>query len=104
MQAASLLALHKSYPLEDGLLSYVSNARELLKASKEGKNPLEGWAPSVPKGEVLELGSQKFKELEAKGLELVGKTGFVLVAGGLGERLGYKGIKVRTTQSRRMGK
>jgi len=28
------------------------------------------------------------------GLEEVGKCGFVLVAGGLGERLGYSGIKI----------
>ena len=48
----------------------------------------------VPKGETLELGTEKYDALEAKGLNLIGKTGFVLVAGGLGERLGYNGIKV----------
>ena len=32
--------------------------------------------------------------LEKKGLPEVGKCGFVLVAGGLGERLGYSGIKI----------
>lgn len=33
--------------------------------------------------------------LEAVGVKQVCKTVFVLVAGGLGERLGYKGIKVQ---------
>ena len=46
-QMKQLLALHKSYPLENGLLSYTANARKLLLASKEGKNPLEGWTPKV---------------------------------------------------------
>ena len=31
---------------------------------------------------------------EAKGLEELQYTGFVLIAGGLGERLGYSGIKI----------
>lgn len=32
--------------------------------------------------------------MEAAGLSAVSETGFILVAGGLGERLGYQGIKV----------
>lgn len=30
----------------------------------------------------------------------LGKAGFILVAGGLGERLGYNGTKVRENESR----
>ena len=50
--------------------------------------------PSVPEGERLDFGSAAFIELEDRGLVEAGRTGFVLVAGGLGERLGYSGIKV----------
>jgi len=32
--------------------------------------------------------------LEKDGLELIKTAGFVLVAGGLGERLGFDGIKI----------
>lgn len=33
-------------------------------------------------------------ELESEGIRAAGETAFVLVAGGLGERLGYSGIKL----------
>ena len=33
-------------------------------------------------------------DLEAIGVKELAKTGFVLIAGGMGERLGYSGIKV----------
>ena len=33
-------------------------------------------------------------DMEAEGLKELHKTGFVLIAGGLGERLGYSGIKI----------
>ena len=79
-----------------GLEGYITNARRLLKASKEGVNPLDGWSPSIPKGETFELGTDKYYETETKGMKLLGSCGFVLVAGGLGERLGYSGIKVNS--------
>uniref|UniRef100_A0A6U6C210 UTP-monosaccharide-1-phosphate uridylyltransferase n=1 Tax=Guillardia theta TaxID=55529 RepID=A0A6U6C210_GUITH len=80
--------------LPGGLEGYVTNARKLLKDSKEGVNPYEGFAPSVPQGEHLKVGSEDFERMEKLGREALSQTGFVLVAGGLGERLGYKGIKV----------
>ena len=66
----------------------------MLENSRKGVNPLDGWAPSVPKGEMFELGSKAYDETEALGMKELGKVGFVLVAGGLGERLGYSSIKV----------
>ena len=78
-----------------GLEGYISNAKRLLKASREGVNPLEGWTPSIPKGEAFELGTDKYCNTEKKGIKHLGSCGFVLVAGGLGERLGYSGIKVK---------
>jgi len=89
-----LLKLHESYPLKNGLLSYTENARKLLAISKEGKNPLAGWVPSVPQGETLTIGTPEYDKMEAAGIPLLNSTAFVLVAGGLGERLGYNGIKV----------
>lgn len=50
--------------------------------------------PSVPEGEKLDFGSEHFRELERAGVAAAAGCAFVLVAGGLGERLGYSGIKV----------
>jgi len=77
-----------------GLAAYVTKARALLEASARGDNPFEGFAPSVPDGEILDFGSAAFRAMEAEGLAAARTTGFVLVAGGLGERLGYEGIKL----------
>jgi hypothetical protein len=42
--------------------------------------------------------------MEALGLEAASRLGFVLVAGGLGERLGYSGIKVSSQPQARTTK
>ena len=58
-------------------------------------NPYEGLIPSVPKGVELNYNDEKaILHYETLGEEEMKRTGFVLVAGGLGERLGYKGIKI----------
>ncbi|KAK6132254.1 hypothetical protein DH2020_034002 [Rehmannia glutinosa] len=84
--------LHASYP--GGLASYIKTARELLADSKAGKNPYDGFTPSVPSGETLTFGDDNFIQYEEAGVREARKAAFVLVAGGLGERLGYNGIKV----------
>ncbi|XP_042965764.1 UDP-sugar pyrophosphorylase-like isoform X1 [Carya illinoinensis] len=84
--------LNSSYP--GGLASYVKSARQLLADSQAGKNPFDGFTPSVPKGEVLTFGDEDFINFEEAGIREAQKAAFVLVAGGLGERLGYNGIKV----------
>lgn len=89
-----VLKLHESYPSPNGLSDYVKNARYLLASSKNGDNPLDGYYPEVPNGIVLEPLTEKYLEYEKLGLTEIGKCGFVLVAGGLGERLGYSGIKI----------
>jgi UDP-sugar pyrophosphorylase len=91
--AAQLLKLNSAYP--GGLKGYIQKAKKLLQDSKDGINPLDGWKPSVPQGEKFEVGTSKYDATEQEGMKLLGKTGFVLVAGGLGERLGYNGAKVR---------
>ncbi|CAN0024498.1 unnamed protein product [Pylaiella littoralis] len=87
--------LHETYPAEGGLATYIGRAKELLVASQKGSNPLSGWKPSVPEGQRLELGTEQYDALEKQGLDQVKYCGFVLVAGGLGERLGYGDIKLR---------
>ncbi len=77
-----------------GLSAYIENARVLLKSAAAGDNPLEGWKPQVPQGVSLEPVTPEYEKYEERGLLEVGTCGFVLVAGGLGERLGYNGIKV----------
>ncbi|KAI3464579.1 hypothetical protein Pfo_021242 [Paulownia fortunei] len=84
--------LDASYP--GGLASYIKTARELLADSKAGKNPYDGFTPSVPSGEALTFGDDNFVRYEEAGVREARKAAFVLVAGGLGERLGYNGIKV----------
>ncbi|KXG20772.1 hypothetical protein SORBI_3010G251200 [Sorghum bicolor] len=94
--------LNSSYP--GGLLSYIQNAKKLLADSKAGKNPYDGFTPSVPSGEVLNFGDDNFVSLEAAGIKEARNAAFVLVAGGLGERLGYKGIKVSLPRETTTGK
>ena len=66
-----------------GLAGYINNAKKLLENSKNGVNPLDGWEPNVPEGEAFELGTDKYKSTEEKGLAELGSIGFVLVAGRL---------------------
>ena len=89
---SQLIKLNRGYP--GGLRSYILKARKLLQNSKGGVNPLDGWSPSIPKGEAFVVGTDKYHATEKTGMELLDKVGFVLVAGGLGERLGYSGAKV----------
>jgi len=84
-----------------GLKGYLERARQLLADAKAGKNPFSGLTPRVPKGEKLTgatgPGSEVYAGLERLGMEQLSKTAFCLVAGGLGERLGFPGIKISIT-------
>mmetsp|Transcript_19246 Transcript_19246/g.34308 ORF Transcript_19246/g.34308 Transcript_19246/m.34308 type:complete len:120 (-) Transcript_19246:9-368(-) len=84
--------LDGQYP--GGLEAYINNAQKLLESSKAGENPYDGYVPRVPEGERLQTATSQFDECEELGMKNMSKAGFVLVAGGLGERLGYNGIKV----------
>lgn len=85
--------INDSYPT--GIVGYLKNARVLLLKSKEGINSLDGWKATVPVGHSYELGTDEYKKVEKLGQPDLGFVGFVLVAGGLGERLGYGDIKLR---------
>lgn len=81
-----------AYP--GGIPSYVENARRLLRDAVLDKNPFEGCTPESP--DVVDLTSfgPRYDAMESLGLAEFAHTAVVLVAGGLGERLGYHGIKL----------
>eukprot|EP01017_Pseudomicrothorax_dubius_P045185 TRINITY_DN7778_c0_g1_i3.p1 TRINITY_DN7778_c0_g1~~TRINITY_DN7778_c0_g1_i3.p1 ORF type:complete len:422 (+),score=149.67 TRINITY_DN7778_c0_g1_i3:49-1266(+) len=90
--ATQIHQLNKSYP--GGLENYYNKAKKLLADSAQDVNPYADYVPSVPKGESVDFRSPDFDALEKDGLAQIAHTAFVLVAGGLGERLGYNGIKI----------
>jgi len=98
--AEQLADLDDSYP--GGLQSYLTKAKKLLKESSDGVNPFEEYTALVPEGESLtyensakgENTGMTFREAEDVGLSGIADVAFVLVAGGLGERLGFNGIKL----------
>ena len=77
-----------------GLRDYIFRGRKLLAESKSGLNPLDGCEVSVPAGVVLDPTTDEYERLETVGESHVAGLCFVLVAGGLGERLGFPGIKI----------
>ena len=97
-----------SYP--GGLPAYLTKATALLKESADGSNPFQEFEAVVPAGELLSYDNDDnnnnhansdtgddamtLAEAEAEGLRASHGLAFVLVAGGLGERLGYSGIKL----------
>lgn len=102
-----LADLDASYP--GGLAAYLTKAKLLLKESADGTNPFDAYTAVVPTGEVLSYHScadtanddvtsdakaMTFAQAEEIGLAACGRIVFCLVAGGLGERLGYSGIKL----------
>lgn len=88
----TLRTVQETYP--GGLEAYIASAKRLLADSAAEVNPFDGWVPEVPEGFKLDYASSEFDDAEANGLAIFKDCAFVLVAGGLGERLGYGGIKV----------
>lgn len=84
--------LDRNYP--GGIARYFQNARSLLQAAAKAENPLSGWVPSVPKdGFQHEVASEVFMDYESLGAREVQGCCFIIPAGGLGERLGFSGVK-----------
>lgn len=77
-----------------GMKNYLERGRNLLEDSRRGVNPFANYRPEVPTGRYLKPGEPEMDHYEELGLRELHKTGFVLIAGGLGERLGYSGIKI----------
>jgi UDP-sugar pyrophosphorylase len=89
---ASLGNAHAAYP--GGLPAYTRNARRLLAEAALGANPFAGCMPAEP--DLVDLSSfgPDYDAAESEGLRCFAETAVILVAGGLGERLGYHGIKL----------
>jgi UDP-sugar pyrophosphorylase len=75
-------------------VAYIRNARRLLAESATGGNPFAGYTPVEPDLVDLSGFGPSYEEAEGVGLKSLAATAIVLVAGGLGERLGYHGIKL----------
>ena len=84
--------LEKTCP--GGIKDYLKRAKVLLQDSKNNVNPFQDYTPEVPLGFNIKVGDEQFYELDKLGFEQIQNTVFVLVAGGLGERLGYPDIKI----------
>jgi len=89
---ASLEKADQTYP--GGLDKYIDNARHLLAVAQKGENPYRGYRPYQPDTIDLTRLDETYLAYEEEGLKGIDKVAFVLVAGGLGERLGYSGIKL----------
>lgn len=89
---ATLMAAHRAYP--GGLPAYIKNARALLAGATTGNNPYDGYTPEQPDIVDLSAFGDAYASAESAGLAAFARTAVVLVAGGLGERLGYHGIKL----------
>ena len=78
-----------------GIKDYIKRAKILLENSKNKQNSFHQYKIEVPYDiPRIDIGSEEFYELEELGFKQLKDSVFVLVAGGLGERLGYKGIKI----------
>ena len=78
-----------------GIKDYLERAKKLLEDSKNKVNHFSDTTIEIPHDiPHIEIGTDEFFELDQLGFEQIKDTVFVLVAGGLGERLGYTGIKI----------
>ena len=90
---AQIIRLDKA--CRGGIKDYLKRAKILLEKSKSKENNFQDYIIEVPDDiPHLDIGSEEFYELDQLGFNQLKDTVFVLVAGGLGERLGYKGIKI----------
>ncbi len=75
-----------------GLKGYLDRARQLL--NHQNDSPYDNVLIEHPPVNDLTQLDTAYEHKEMQGLELGDRLAFVLVAGGLGERLGYGGIKM----------
>ncbi|KAG7397637.1 UDP-N-acetylglucosamine pyrophosphorylase [Phytophthora boehmeriae] len=97
--------LHFDGWYKGGVDGYLATATKLYAELRGGAVEEDGadiwgeWVPSNPAASsevaaVADFESPLFEDLEKSGLANLSKCCFVVVAGGLGERLGYQGIKL----------
>ncbi|MFA5431096.1 MAG: UTP--glucose-1-phosphate uridylyltransferase, partial [Candidatus Omnitrophota bacterium] len=85
-------SINATYP--GGVTRYRENALKEIESSGRGDNTFKGLTPRVPKGVELSEIDDEYMRQEEAGMREANRISIVLVAGGLGERLGYPGIKV----------
>ena len=86
---------HLDKACRGGIKGYLQRAKILLENSKNKVNAFHDYTIEVPDDiPHIDIGSEEFYELDKLGFDQLKDTVFVLVAGGLGERLGYTGIKI----------
>ncbi len=88
----TLINIDNAYP--GGIAGYLTKAKQLLHGAKEGINPHQGFKPTSPQTVDLSKLDMDFQQIETEGLANAHRLSIALVAGGLGERLGYGGIKI----------
>ncbi len=83
---------HQNY--QKGLFGYLKKVKKLFLKQNQNTHFYPKKKLTVP--EVIQLlkWDNHYQYYENKGKQLTNEVAFVLVAGGLGERLGYKGAKV----------
>ncbi|VAX37660.1 hypothetical protein MNBD_UNCLBAC01-1656 [hydrothermal vent metagenome] len=88
--------LDPKYVFSGGLKTYKENMKKLLEEAGRGKNPLEGLVPEKASGvDLTEIQNNPFfYEMEGAGFDNADKLGVFIVAGGMGERLGFSGTKL----------
>ena len=78
-----------------GIKDYIQRAKVLLANSAKKMNSFHDYKIEVPYDiPHIKVGDDEFYELEKLGFDQLKNSVFVLTAGGLGERLGYNGIKI----------
>ena len=78
-----------------GIKDYIKRAKVLLTNSAKKMNSFHDYKIEVPYDiPHIKVGDEEFYELEKLGFNELKNSVFVLTAGGLGERLGYDGIKI----------
>ena len=86
---------HLNNTCRGGIKDYIIRAKKLLENSENKQNSFSQYKIEIPYDiPHIDIGSDEFYKLEELGFKELKNSVFVLVAGGLGERLGYKGIKV----------
>lgn len=80
--------------LPKGIISYVEEGRVLLNNYFNKINYYKSYNISIPEGISIYYGDDNYIKYELCGFENIEKCGFILVAGGIGERLHINNIKV----------
>ena len=83
---------HQNY--QKGLFAYLKKVKKLLREQNKNTHFYPKKNLTIPEAIPLLKWDNHYQYYENKGKQLANEVAFILVAGGLGERLGYKGAKV----------